>query len=552
MYGADPLTAAHPDRRKPPQRYGLIAPSYSWDVDLSGSGGGGGSSGSGSGGGSSLPGAASGSMSNAAGTGSGASTSSFAPASPYFQVGHAFNPDDDDDDDNSNKRGWRSHRRVRISRTGVEDDEEYRSRFQLDHLEQYGTPTVTQIVEAVLARVRTVGEAAVAPDSVHESVRRMRRRKSMAPPSWLHLSSHSDDISASSSLDGTLASARSSPPLSESFFFWRGKANRGLAKHAKQPRLLSDTEAPASVGHATSMLVRDSAGVGAGPRANIQLTDVLRSSMTIGTAASGGPHEVVSTPLQEPFSVFVPPPFRIIFLVALGLLCWSANLRGLRRLGLDADGMMSGDAKTRVLPHHRSRAEQLHSSSASIATTTTTTTTTTNTSSTAQNGRHHAGSADSELAVFFRLPGQQETASLHLGLICLIWGIVCWVSYRLYAFQTVFYGADHTGGFAHARGRHAQALQGIAILGLVAVALWPGDVLYLGRRRAFGRMILRIASPSLYQHIHFSHVVLADILTSFARVFGDLWLTMCFLWPTSESPAWWNGKGSIAVPLLVR
>ena len=87
--------------------------------------------------------------------------------------------------------------------------------------------------------------------------------------------------------------------------------------------------------------------------------------------------------------------------------------------------------------------------------------------------------------------------------------------------------------------------------GVVVVTVWPGDVMYRSLRRAFARKLIRICVPSLRQKIHFADVLLADILTSFARVFGDLWLTMIFLWPKSDSHVWWNGKGSIAVPLLV-
>ncbi|PWN37136.1 EXS-domain-containing protein, partial [Meira miltonrushii] len=243
------------------------------------------------------------------------------------------------------------------------------------------------------------------------------------------------------------------------------------------------------------------------------------------------------------FSVFLPPPFRIVFLIALGLLCWSANLRGLRRLGLDAESMMSSETKVRVLPHHRDHGEQLYRAHANVPA--------------REMSRSNAssaalvGSADSELAVFFRHPGPQEAAAFHLGLSCFVWASICWVTYRVYAFKTIFYGGDQINGISNARGRHAQAIQGIAVLGVLAVAFWPGDVMYRPMRKAFGKQILSICKPSFVQRIHFSNVVLADILTSYARVFGELWLTMCFLWPKTDTPAWWNGKGSVAVPLLV-
>lgn len=36
-------------------------------------------------------------------------------------------------------------------------------------------------------------------------------------------------------------------------------------------------------------------------------------------------------------------------------------------------------------------------------------------------------------------------------------------------------------------GRHAQAFQGIAVLGVIVAAVWPGNVLYKARRKQFGR-----------------------------------------------------------------
>lgn len=383
--------------------------------------------------------------------------------------------------------GWR------FARTGLEDDFAF---VNAHHNER----TASHLIEALLHRVRNVGEAIVAPDSVHSSIKKMDKRKSLTPPFWLL-------------------------PLSS------GDSN-GLTKRAKQT-LLSRAPAPATIDEAIGL-----AGV-SGPRADIHLPNALHSTMSIGTGASGGPPEMNAVPLQEPFSVYLPPPFRVLFLIALGLLCWSANLRGLRKLGLDADGMVSSDSKIRGLPQHRSRDETFSP-------------TTSNTHSAASSRTAVAGSPESDVGQYLGQPGPQETASLRLGLLCLVWGTVCWIAYRIYAFNSLLYGPVHAGGFAHARGRHAQALQGIAILGVVAVAFWPGNMFYLTQRKALGRLFLKICTPSLQQHIHFAHLIFADILTSFARVLGDFWLIMCFLWPGSDSPAWWDGKGSVAVPLLVR
>ena len=64
------------------------------------------------------------------------------------------------------------------------------------------------------------------------------------------------------------------------------------------------------------------------------------------------------------------------------------------------------------------------------------------------------------------------------------------------------------------------------------------------------RHLLRILSPRLTAPPAFTDVLLADILTSFAKVLGDAWLTTCFLWPRKNHHVWWNGRGSLMVPIL--
>lgn len=44
------------------------------------------------------------------------------------------------------------------------------------------------------------------------------------------------------------------------------------------------------------------------------------------------------------------------------------------------------------------------------------------------------------------------------------------------------------------------------------------------------RAIKRILLPRINDPIHFSDVILADILTSFAKVLGDLWISTIQIW----------------------
>lgn len=45
------------------------------------------------------------------------------------------------------------------------------------------------------------------------------------------------------------------------------------------------------------------------------------------------------------------------------------------------------------------------------------------------------------------------------------------------------------------------------------------------------RSATRCLFPSTDSPIYFSDVVFADVFTSFAKVFGDVWLSMCMLLP---------------------
>ncbi|MCO5610574.1 hypothetical protein L7F22_064813 [Adiantum nelumboides] len=254
---------------------------------------------------------------------------------------------------------------------------------------------------------------------------------------------------------------------------------------------------------------------------------------------------------RSPFPSFCRRPYRILVLIALGLLCWSANLRGIRRLGLDAEGLVSGQSKLRVLPSHHRRDDDDNSNgqtrSSLNGSALSSTATLVGGSESVDGG---SDGATANFGVFLKDPGPQEAAAsagpyMHDLGPRLLGGLppLC-VPHHLFRRRC------HRR-LRHARGRHAQAMQAIAIFGVVVVTVWPGDVMYRSLRRAFARKLIRICVPSLRQKIHFADVLLADILTSFARVFGDLWLTMIFLWPKSDSHVWWNGKGSIAVPLLV-
>jgi hypothetical protein len=89
---------------------------------------------------------------------------------------------------------------------------------------------------------------------------------------------------------------------------------------------------------------------------------------------------------------------------------------------------------------------------------------------------------------------------------------------------------------------------------IFVLALCPFNIVYRDERFRFLRVLRRIMVGGLDQEAKFGDVMLADILTSYAKVWGDLWVTGCmFLGGLSAA-----GKpdracgGKLAVPLVIR
>ena len=89
---------------------------------------------------------------------------------------------------------------------------------------------------------------------------------------------------------------------------------------------------------------------------------------------------------------------------------------------------------------------------------------------------------------------------------------------------------------------------------IFVLALCPFNIVYREERFRFLRVLRRISVGGLDKEGKFGDIMLADILTSYAKVLGDLWVTGCmFLGGVSAT-----GKpdracgGKLAVPLVIR
>ncbi|KAH9931084.1 EXS-domain-containing protein [Epithele typhae] len=196
------------------------------------------------------------------------------------------------------------------------------------------------------------------------------------------------------------------------------------------------------------------------------------------------------------FSAAFPLPFRVLFLVALGILGWAANLHGLHLWGIDAAGVLdlspyetgSGGAYrlTSPLPTAERRKAAPSSSSSSSPS---------------------GGGAPHHLPVY-------RLAGWFAG-----WAGGAWA---LYAYATGAGAVDAVDAY--------KFVPGVAALVALTALACPLRVLHKAQRDKFLTAIHRCVFPSPHG-VYFSDVVFADILTSFAKVLGDVWLSVYMLLP---------------------
>lgn len=127
-------------------------------------------------------------------------------------------------------------------------------------------------------------------------------------------------------------------------------------------------------------------------------------------------------------------------------------------------------------------------------------------------------------------------SALHAG-----WGVFCWIMYRRFALPD------------GSRTWEAQRWEIIALIGLFV--MWCIPLPFHTLRRSFWRSLARIMTPSLRQHIEFSDVLVADVLTSFAKVFGDLFLAFFVVVDalhgrTADAHTLWQQRTGFEIPLL--
>ncbi|KAK0535684.1 protein-ER retention protein [Tilletia horrida] len=405
---------------------------------------------------------------------------------------------------------------------------------------------------------------------------------------------------------------------------------RSVASRPSKPIAASMAQRMAALGTLYSLGVQLDTLSGSGGAATLEGASAAdEMAWKRGIAGAGGKDDIWSLS-HSSFSAWFPPPYRVLTLVALGILIFAIDVLVLSRLGIDpvpllfpasagaaaaaAGARGSGAAARGSLPLLRS---DLSSNAHGL-------------------GPGLASARQLSRALFL------------LGAVYVLLGLGGWASFRIYV-DSVFFLGDPSG-------RHAQALQGLAITIAIGLACWPGHFLFRPIRVAFWKALGRLFWPSSFAHggsskikrssgpnssivtgngvsagaqrngastplddelaeemglfgesgtrgggdddadddderellssatgghgnfaaqqrhragtlfrrfklavrdtrrwvqpPTFSAVILADVLTSFAKVFADVWLTACFLVPRKEHHTWWNGRGSVVVPIL--
>ncbi|EMD37342.1 hypothetical protein CERSUDRAFT_114018 [Gelatoporia subvermispora B] len=182
------------------------------------------------------------------------------------------------------------------------------------------------------------------------------------------------------------------------------------------------------------------------------------------------------------FSAAFPLPFRVLCLAGLGILGWATNLHGLYAFGIDPVSALD------LRRHDDSRL------TTSLPTT-----------------RGHGWKSIAH-------PSTVYGPVYRLFIAYSVWTLFAWTAFRFATYGDVY--LVDTFKFVPA----------VAASCLCMALICPWDVFQKAERDKFLHSIHRCISPP-HHRIYFSDVVFADVFTSFAKVLGDVWLSLCMLLP---------------------
>lgn len=189
------------------------------------------------------------------------------------------------------------------------------------------------------------------------------------------------------------------------------------------------------------------------------------------------PESSIALPTDIPYSASFPLPFRALLLLGLGIFGWASNLHGLHLAGVDAPSVLD------LRP---------------------------------------PSSSHSPLSLDFVHPEAAYKPVYALGVAYSIWIGGAWCTFRWLS-----------GGEVQTADvfKYVPAL---GALGALLVLVCPWDVCRKRERDLFLLALKRCIFARADRPVYFSDIILADILTSFAKVFGDVWISACMLMPSGS------------------
>ncbi|KAF5321187.1 hypothetical protein D9619_001558 [Psilocybe cf. subviscida] len=203
-----------------------------------------------------------------------------------------------------------------------------------------------------------------------------------------------------------------------------------------------------------------------------------------------------------------PIPYRALTLLSLGILGWATNVHGLHKFGVDVVSTMDlrADASARSIPTHNLAAG------------------------------HHP----KPVTVYRTIYSIFSSFS--------IFSFLSWCLYRMNTRgdRTL---VDYYG-----------YIPVITVLAILLVLVCPYNVMFKEERDRFLLSIRRCVFPPTGGPIYFSDVIFADIGTSFAKVFGELWLSLWMLKPgnsilvppVEDGLSRWVFPTVLAIPFFLR
>ncbi|KZV81617.1 EXS-domain-containing protein [Exidia glandulosa HHB12029] len=201
---------------------------------------------------------------------------------------------------------------------------------------------------------------------------------------------------------------------------------------------------------------------------------------------------LVNALVYAPFSTALPLPFRVALLGGLGILAWALNLHLLHLLGIDTAFAL--DFRIYDKGYHQ------------LA--------------------HPSTLYGPVYRVFFAYSA---------------WTFGGWVVFRVACAGDM----DSMDSY--------KIIAVITLAGLLFGLLMPFNAVSLRERRAFCGAVKRCFLSPVSQPVYFCDVVLADVFTSFAKVFGDVWMTVAMFLPSGSLTALpvFEGKWEWAVPFMM-